>query len=193
MKTLRKNIFMCLLNIRNITKKDFEVWIHLRGIHCVKNVRFRSFSGPYCPTFGLNTERYSVSLCIQCKCGKIRTRKTTSTDTFQAVIVSKITLSYNNYSLLWNKYGYYPCRTFVTPNRLPVAPILCHISVHLHNVISDCSGGIVDWKHDRLFSTKQWLIDFAWIMSKLKCILNYILKIACWIIFNPFYSFHSWC
>ena len=27
-------------------------------------------SGTYFPTFGLNTERYSVSLCIQSKCGK---------------------------------------------------------------------------------------------------------------------------
>ena len=33
------------------------------------------FSGPYFPAFGLNTERYSVSLRIQSKCGKIRTRK----------------------------------------------------------------------------------------------------------------------
>ena len=33
------------------------------------------FCGPYFPEFGLNTERYSVSLHIQSKCGKIRTRK----------------------------------------------------------------------------------------------------------------------
>ena len=31
-------------------------------LHCVKNVRIRSYSGPYFPTFGLNTERYGVSL-----------------------------------------------------------------------------------------------------------------------------------
>ena len=31
--------------------------------YCVKSVRIRSFSGPYFPAFGLNTERYSV-LCI---------------------------------------------------------------------------------------------------------------------------------
>ena len=29
---------------------------------CVKNVRIRSYSGPYFPTFGLNMKRYSVSL-----------------------------------------------------------------------------------------------------------------------------------
>ena len=43
--------------------------------HCVKIVQIRSFSGPYFPTFGLNRERYEVSLCIQSECGKIRTRK----------------------------------------------------------------------------------------------------------------------
>ena len=35
--------------------------------HCVKNVRIRSNSGPYFPAFGLNTERYSVSLRILLK------------------------------------------------------------------------------------------------------------------------------
>ena len=33
--------------------------------HCVKSVRIRSFSGPYFPAFGRNTERYSLSLHIQ--------------------------------------------------------------------------------------------------------------------------------
>ena len=33
------------------------------------------FSGPYFPTFGLNTERYLVSLRIQSECGKMRTTK----------------------------------------------------------------------------------------------------------------------
>ena len=32
------------------------------------------FSGPYFPAFGLNTEKYFVSLLIQSKCGKMRTR-----------------------------------------------------------------------------------------------------------------------
>ena len=44
-------------------------------IRCVKDVRIRSFSGLYFPAFGLNTERYGVSLRIQSKCRKIRTRK----------------------------------------------------------------------------------------------------------------------
>ena len=44
-----------------------------RGVHCVKGVRIRRFSSPYFPAFGLNTDRYGVSLRIQSECGKIRT------------------------------------------------------------------------------------------------------------------------
>ena len=36
--------------------------------HYVKSVRIRSFSGPYFPAFGLNTD--GVSLLIQSECGK---------------------------------------------------------------------------------------------------------------------------
>ena len=41
--------------------------------HCVKGVHIRSFSGPYLPAFGLNTERY-LSV-FGPSTGKIRTRK----------------------------------------------------------------------------------------------------------------------
>ena len=37
----------------------------------MKSVCIWSYSGPHFATFRLNTERYSVSLCIQCKCGKL--------------------------------------------------------------------------------------------------------------------------
>ena len=53
--------------------------------HCVKSVRFWSYSGPYFPAYGPNTKRYSVSLRIQSECGKIRTRITLNTDKFYAV------------------------------------------------------------------------------------------------------------
>ena len=33
--------------------------------HCVKSVRIRSYSGPYFPAFGLNTERYGVYGVLQ--------------------------------------------------------------------------------------------------------------------------------
>ena len=41
----------------------------------MKSIRFRSYSGPCFPVFGLNTERYFVSLRTQSECGKIRIRK----------------------------------------------------------------------------------------------------------------------
>ena len=60
-------------------------WIRHSKDHCLKKVHIRNFSGPYFPAFGLNTGRYGVSLRIQSECGKIRTRKTPSTNTFYAV------------------------------------------------------------------------------------------------------------
>ena len=45
------------------------------------------FWSVFFPTFGLNTERFRVSLSIQPECGKIRTRKTPNTDIFYAVWV----------------------------------------------------------------------------------------------------------
>ena len=39
--------------------------------------KYGVISGPYFPAFGLNTERYEVSLRIQSECGKIRTRNNT--------------------------------------------------------------------------------------------------------------------
>ena len=56
--------------------------------HYVKSVHIRSYSGPYFPVFGLNTERYGVYLRIQSDCGKIRTSITPNTDTFYAVSIT---------------------------------------------------------------------------------------------------------
>ena len=50
--------------------KDIMKGMPLRG----KVSKYGVFSGPYFPAFGLNTERYFVSLLIQSECGKIRTR-----------------------------------------------------------------------------------------------------------------------
>ena len=37
--------------------------------------QYGNFFGPYFPAFGLNTERYEVSVRIQSECGEIQTRK----------------------------------------------------------------------------------------------------------------------
>ena len=54
--------------------------------HCVKGVPIRSYSGPHFSVFGLNAERYSVSLRIQFECGKMQTIIIPNTDTLYAVI-----------------------------------------------------------------------------------------------------------
>ena len=67
------------------------------NLHCLKSIRIRSYSGPYFLAFGLNTERYTVSLHIQSESRKIRTRIISNTDTFYAVVyhtfVSGITVA----------------------------------------------------------------------------------------------------
>ena len=51
------------------------------------------FWSAFFSAFGLNTERYGVSRRIQSECGKMRTRITSNTDTFQAMKGSKCLLS----------------------------------------------------------------------------------------------------
>ena len=63
------------IRMRNVQYLTTEMFPVSRNIHCVKMSKYGVFSGPYFPAFGLNTERYFVSLRIQSKCGKIRTRK----------------------------------------------------------------------------------------------------------------------
>ena len=58
-------------------------------ITLVKSDRTRRYSGLHFPAFGLNTERYSVSLRIHSKCRKMRTRITPNTDTFHALLQLK--------------------------------------------------------------------------------------------------------
>ena len=48
--------------------------------------KYGAFSGPYFSAFGLNMERYGVSLRTKSERGKIRTRKNSVFDTFHTVI-----------------------------------------------------------------------------------------------------------
>ena len=57
--------------------------------HCIKRVRIWGYFSPHFPTFGLNAERYGVSLHIQFECGKMQIRITPNMDTFHAVYVYK--------------------------------------------------------------------------------------------------------
>ena len=71
---------------RNLSINENDISTIIRNLHCVKSAGIRSYSGPHFPAFGLNTERYKVSLRIQSECGKMRTRITPNTDTFHAVL-----------------------------------------------------------------------------------------------------------
>ena len=73
-------------------------------LYCVKSVAIRRFSGLYFPAFGLNIERYGECLRIQSECGKIRTRKTSNTDTFHAVLFLQIPMK-NGFSVLRDQRG----------------------------------------------------------------------------------------
>ena len=97
-KCRRKRSILILLQIDGF--KKWKMFIMLDA-HYVKSVRIRSYSGPYFPAFGLNTERYGVSLRIQFECGTIWTRLTPNTDSFQAVIFAHIfpTMRFDNESL----------------------------------------------------------------------------------------------
>ena len=88
----------------------FSFWDLYRKIktrnleNCFKNVRIWSYPVPHFPAFGLNMERYSVSLRMQSECRKIRTGITPNTDTFYAVQNSTktvIILKYN-FKNIWN-------------------------------------------------------------------------------------------
>ena len=51
------------------------IHVDLPATYCVKTVLIPSFSATYFPAFELNTERYSVSLCIHPNAGKHRPEK----------------------------------------------------------------------------------------------------------------------
>ena len=65
---------------------------------CVKSALIQSFSGPSFSAFGLNAERYELSLRSQSKYGKIRTRKTPNTDTSHAVNLASRVLFFSLYT-----------------------------------------------------------------------------------------------
>ena len=87
---MRKKLLKITYNARikllkitcNTRKNKKQIDETMNKTHCVKSVCIRSYSGPYFPTFRLNTERYSESLRIKSKYDKMRTRITPNTDTF---------------------------------------------------------------------------------------------------------------
>ena len=62
---------MLVDNVKNLENMFLIYRLLLR-----KTCPYSEFCGPYFPAVVLNTERFSVSLRILSKCGKMRTRKT---------------------------------------------------------------------------------------------------------------------
>ena len=63
----------------------------------IKLSKYGVFSGPYFPAFGVNTERYGVSLCIQSESRKIQTRKSSVFRHFSRSDYSKMISTYWTY------------------------------------------------------------------------------------------------
>ena len=93
--TCIRTSFLIKLQIKKLQMtlglKWVKLWSKLLNVHRVRSVHVWSFSGLYFSAFGLNTERYGVSLGIQPKCAKMRIRKTPNMDTFHAVVFVKET------------------------------------------------------------------------------------------------------
>ena len=99
----------------NIQPLDCRILGHQRcldlPIWSEKSVRVRSYSGPHVTAFGLNLERYSVSLLIQSECGKMWARITPNTDTFYAV--NKMSSDIMN-SILPSNWTWYKGQGFIS-------------------------------------------------------------------------------
>ena len=72
-----------------VTSKEWVLCHNVHYQHCVKSVRIWNYSGPHFPAFGLNAERYGISLRIKSKCEKMQTGITPNADAFHAVQLSK--------------------------------------------------------------------------------------------------------
>ena len=80
---------LLILKCQIIRTAEYNVMTDYEDYHYVKSIRIWSYSGPHFPAFGLNTDRYEVSLRIQFQCRKMRTRISPNTDTFYAVYILK--------------------------------------------------------------------------------------------------------
>ena len=78
---------MNIFNILQFPSINIVVAVNTLRKKCPYLELFWSAFFPHFPAFGLNTERYSVSLRIQSECGKMRTRITLNTGTFYTVIL----------------------------------------------------------------------------------------------------------
>ena len=82
------NYFFCDLGIKKLSDQIDKGMQWFKKQDATYKCPYSALFWSRFPTFGLNTERYGVSLRIPSKCGKIRARITPNTDTFYAVVIS---------------------------------------------------------------------------------------------------------
>ena len=104
------DLFLFKLVFRIITTESPKL-LSLNKCHRVKSSHIRSFSDPYFPAFGLNTER----IRIQSECLKIRPE-----DTFHSVITcwkkNPKTIKNHIYIISYMLYIYMLCHLVIQPN-----------------------------------------------------------------------------
>ena len=103
-----------------ISREDCTVW---------KVSKYAVFSRLYFPTFGLNTERYEVSIRIQSQCGKIRSRKNSVFGHFSCSV-------WGNEYILWERNLFFymklvslMCQSVLYQSDLPSIFILGKIAI----------------------------------------------------------------
>ena len=79
MTPLPMNLLCCelatfLVGIGKLLSSDIKISNVNQLNHCLKSFRIRSFSGPYLPAFGLNTESLSVFILKAQKYGSEKLR-----------------------------------------------------------------------------------------------------------------------
>ena len=120
---LRLNFFLLnecwlLQEFRDTENEHRIVVVFFSNKHFVKSARIKSYSGPHFPAFGVNTERYSVSLRIQSECREMRTKITPNTDTFYAVKLGFL-IRKPSYNLILTDRYFYCCNNSQKPDMKP--------------------------------------------------------------------------
>ena len=141
--------------------------------------KYGVFSDPHFLAFGLNTERYSVSLRIQSDCGKIRTRKNPAFGHFSRS-VSNIE-HFKEIALRWRNSLHKKCsftlRISLVNPQFPADLFTLTEEIlngKLHFLWSDCSyeykrvHALVDWKKWRIKPAKENSLMKVFLFQKRK-------------------------
>ena len=96
MRNMKNIDYVAAYAMRHNDTRGWERYYHWRFEIPIgwKVSKYGVFSGLYFPAFGLNTERYGVSLRIHSECGKIQTRKNSVLGHFSRNVPSVVSLLY---------------------------------------------------------------------------------------------------